>query len=307
MRRNGPGVADLWDQIAGGAAAAARLEMMSATAPALRPIRVSEVLSSRRGKSVLAATVAGQPVVVAVHDTPDPARLQAEAAALMRLAPRFAEGANRLVGVVGCWPDLGVLAVTRAPGERLGAVLEGPERGAHLARAGAWAAHLAAGAGQRPFQPEWWLGQARAVPDNDALSDADRAGLAALDARLAAMAQRLAGRPVGFGPAHGDLTPANLMWDGAAIWGIDMGSGADLPLALDAARFLCVAGQGAGALARDGNGLVAGDAAAFGHATDDPAFAFFCGLELLRRIRHQAHRPARIAPLRAALDAVLAA
>ena len=288
MRRPGTGRGPDWLD---------RLEEVTADAEAVEaavagatgdPFTVEEVLKDHPRRLVLAATLAGAPVVVKMFRTPDAAAILAAKAAELERAAAALAGAHPPCAVAGlrlALPEAGIAVQDRAPGERFDRVLSGAgrvRRAVLLSHAGRWLRAYAGQTGERhPFAPAHWL--RRAEPG---LAQLDVAVRDRVKDQLGALAAAAKGKPVERAAVHGDWSPLNAFHDGEVLTGIDVQGLSNLPVALDAARFLT--GMAVFVMGRPAeDGIPAEDIRAFEAGLDEVdralALPFFIGVELVRR------------------------
>ena len=252
-----------------------------------------------------------QPVVIKQVLTDDaPQIVAAISAELLRIAPRFETAPLRVAALCGSWPECGLYCKIKVSGDpmtRTLPLIETPRRRLQLVtRAGAWLARYSEDdRGPAPLKLTHHRGMVATAPIAD-LPAALRDPAERLRVRLLDMADRMTGGMATYGASHGDFVPGNLMVDRGDLWGIDIGTGLRLPIALELARFLNWAWLAVPDPAHAGLGSddpAAGDRDVIGLQTllqapdDAAALRFFDGFALLRLCFDMAMAPVLLSRL----------
>lgn len=277
-----------------GARALRALRAALAPLPALQGMRLQRLLGHREGAAVAQGVLAGRAVCIKHMTGPEATEQVArQAAELHALAPRMNHGRYRVPELVAAFPEAGIVVTQFIDAQGLKTPLTHAtpaERMKLMQDAGHWLAWLVAGrcrAGR--LQAGFWVERRR--PGLAALAGTPQGPLAeALAARLAIMAQEVAGSPVTQARCHGDFAPHNLMRNEVALWGVDIHNAHYLPLAKDIARFLVATHAQAPGPGPRLMGLAQADGAALMQAgllpPDEAArlMPFFIGVELADRL-----------------------
>ncbi len=305
------------DKLAQGAAAARALERDSRNTAALAGLRIVRVLKFHPARAVFLARLGPERLILKRIMTADAhAQIVAMRDEMALMAPRMAQGTLRLPRCLGAWPDLGLIAIERAPGKVLSGVLAdaGPGRRRKLiAQAAAWLdAYTHGRRAPETFRPDWWLRQIDSAPPTGIRAE-DTGLLRQIAERLTQTGNSLRDRHAMQGAAHGDFVPANLLHHQGTIWGIDITGARPLPLAKELARFLVwarlygPAPQSArlGLEATEIDAILRPGLLAPGEAAT--TLPFFFGYELYMRFLNVAARPQHLPPMREALAGWLTA
>ncbi len=200
---------------------------------------VTETLKIGASSRVFAGQYGELPAVLKWFQTENAAQIVTDAQTeLAAVAPRLSTGPLQINRCLLARPDLGLLVLSNAPGERLtGVIAAAPpaERAALMQQAGAW---LTAYIGPRhrtaDFGPGYWLKRlsSRQIPL------LDEGLLTTLMDSLTDMATDLRGARVTQAATHGDFAAINLHYADGVMTGIDVQGTAWLPVARDIAKFL---------------------------------------------------------------------
>ena len=292
----------LTPRVIDGIEAVVRLRARVAQDPALKNVRFDELLKSAQGRIVMTGRIGDQPVIIKQILTDDAHQaVTAISSELQRIAPRYTNGPLRLAELRASWPQYGLYAKVRVPGDpmvRLLSLVTPDRRRSMLSRAGAWFARYSDN--DRAPAPLILGQQLMLLKDArlDNLPAALRGPVDALRQRLLARADRIAGVRATYGRTHGDFVPGNLIVHKGDIWGIDIGVDPRMPLALEIARFVNWAalavpdGEGGDNAPDAGDDHTALGADALLQATGDPAaMRFFDGFALFRLANEMAPAP----------------
>ena len=155
-------------------------------------------------------------------------------------AEAMTSGPFRIPELLVARPDLGLVVMTRAPGQRLDHAIraEPGRRAEHIGRAGQWlAAYVRDRTQADVFGGGDWIKRRResieTLPPGE-----DRERLGALVSRMQAERADIAGRIVTRARSHGDFCAINLLLTETEVWGVDINNANWLALAKDMARFL---------------------------------------------------------------------
>lgn len=295
----------------------AAFEARAASDPALAGAVPDEIIRVVPGKrAILAGRLGGRAAIFRFH-LANPAESAARDWAEITRAHGYMNAGDLRVCAPLCHlPELGLVAVERAPGmplmQRIWQTPPGA-RTALLPPAAAWLrAYTAPTEEAVDIRLEGWFRRAEkglARLRFGELRDLKSAILTEL-ARIAAPHETGIWRVA---ICHGDFHPNNLMSEGTLLTGIDTGGSARLPLVKDMARFLAHMGRrgllpsGRARYGVDAEGLaIFADAFGLGAAERDIWLPFMVGIEALVRVESKALSRSRIRRSTAFCEALLA-
>lgn len=159
-------------------------------------------------------------------------------AELSRIAPLMQVGRFQVAQPLAYWPEDHVLVQTQAQGQLVLDILKEPSGHVPDSDLAGWlSAYCAPTQQPRAAAPQFWVKRAEALS-----AQQPHANLAELETILLDHMRELSGQIRGqdwrVAISHGDYHPNNLLWDGQALTGIDIGGSAMLPIYKDMVRCL---------------------------------------------------------------------
>lgn len=244
----------------------------------------------------------------------DLARAQVEE--LRAQGPAMSEGPFRIPELLVARPDLGLVVMTRAPGQRLDHAIraEPGRRAEYVGRAGQWlAAYVRDRTQADVFGGGYWIKRRREAIETLPHGE-DRERLGALVSRMQAERADIAGRIVTRARSHGDFCAINLLVTDDETWGVDINNANWLALAKDLARFLVYLEIALPSGRSDGPfGLSDGDYTAMisqpgllSQREAEMAMPYFLASELAGRLVSERRDPAMLAAARSLADRMIA-
>ncbi|MEL6645529.1 MAG: phosphotransferase [Pseudomonadota bacterium] len=204
-------------------------------------LRLHKCLKTTGGTVVYAGELDHKPVVIKRALGPSAADLAgAQARELAYQHPRMGDGPYRVPEPILSNPEVGLVVMGQAPGQRLDhALRDAPERRRELIAASArWLAHYIAPRREvDTFGGGYWIKRRLAAIEHMPAS-ADRRRIETLIGIMRREKALISGRPITRARSHGDFCAINLMVDGDDIWGVDIQNSHWLAVAKDIARFL---------------------------------------------------------------------
>jgi hypothetical protein len=204
---------------------------------------IDEVVKSNAKGAVFFANWQGQGIVVKQFIGPDcgrtVGRLEAE---LATLSAHMNDGLYQVNQCLRAFADLGIVFLSRAPGQRLSKTIKqasGDAREVLFRHAGRWAAQYAQGCQQvSAFAPRRWIHKLEAFDISSVTNGSDRALLRRLKEIQVARADAISGADVTRAASPADFVGINLNYHDGVIYGFDIQGESIFPLARAIARFL---------------------------------------------------------------------
>ncbi|KJZ20754.1 hypothetical protein [Loktanella sp. S4079] len=212
-----------------------RWEQAAPQSTPMRQIMRGELLRAKPHSAVFAGTFRDQPIIARHVTRPNAAELVTKLGHELReVGPKMNDGDCRLNQLIDLDPTVGLLIVSKLPGEPL-LLHSASDLYRHVGR---WHHKYVGGRREQgKFSAQYWLSKLDQVPNNGL--DGDDLALAAhFKSRLDNDGSALQGGKICRVAGHGDFAPHNFHFDGQTLYGFDTGVGAKTPLARDLAHLV---------------------------------------------------------------------
>lgn len=208
----------------------------------IRGLAIQSVLKADWRADIFLADLNGTKTVLKWYKGKSPPRQVDRAAAeLEQLRPYMSQGPLQVNLPLKTWPEVGLIALSFAPGRQLNELLldaDRARRDALFGQAAQWAALYGHGRRQDGhIKPRFWIKKMSQL-DCSGLEPDQEGRTQALIRKMRGLMPKVIGARWPRGQVHGDLIGTNLMVDGDVMTGVDVNGAPMRPLAAEAAHFL---------------------------------------------------------------------